>query len=172
VADQRRHPNVVNLTEIEPRTNTAGTKFGSSTRRLGAATGGKGIGCSWYEVPPGRAAFPRHFHCANEEAMFVLEGEGAVRIGEATVPVRAGDYITFPTGPQHAHQVLNTGAAPFRYLALSTLQAAEVVGYPDSKKVGAMGAPSAEAVAKGEHWMRFIALESSQAGYYDGEDIG
>jgi uncharacterized cupin superfamily protein len=172
VAEQRRHPNVVNLSEVEAQSQSTGTKFGSSSRRLGAATGAQGIGCSWYEVPPGRAAFPRHYHCANEEALFVLEGEGSVRIGEDTVPVRQGDYVTFPTGPKHAHQVRNTGTAPLRYLSFSTLQAVEVVGYPDSKKIGARAAPTPEAAMKGEHWMRFVAFESSQAGYYDGEDVG
>lgn len=172
MAESRRHPNVVNLAELEGRTMTAGTKFGASVKHLGHATGSQGIGCSLYEVPPGRAAFPRHFHCANEEALFILEGEGTLRIGDATVPVRAFDYATFPVGPDSAHQLRNTGTTPLRYLCFSTKERAEVVGYPDSKKIGAMAAPSFEAVMKGQHWVRLLAFEGTNVGYYDGEDVG
>src|SRR2546427_13010010 len=78
-----------------------------------------------------------------------LEGEGSARIGDATVRLRAGDYVTFPTGPESAHILTNTGAGPLRYLCFSTLPTTEVVGYPDSKKIGAMAAASSEAAVSG-----------------------
>src|SRR5215471_16938342 len=154
MAQERRHPQVINLIEASPRSISGGSRFGATAKNLSGPTGARGIGCSWYEVPPGRSAFPRHFHCANEESMFVLEGEGTVRIGDATVPLRANDYVTFPVGPEHAHVVTNTGGAPLRYLSFSTLATAEVVGYPDSKKIGAMAGPSYEAAMKGQTWIR------------------
>ena len=73
-------------------------------------------------------------------------------------------------GPSYAHQLRNTGGGALRYLCFSTLSTAEVVGYPDSKKVGAMAAPSMEAALKGETWVRVLAFQSSQVGYYDGEE--
>ena len=163
---ERRHPNVVNLSEIEPRVTTEGTRFGSSTRRLGAAAGGVGLGASYFEVEPGRTAFPAHWHCANEEAIYVLEGEGTARIGDARVPVRAGDWIAMPPGPEHAHQLVNTGTVPLRYLAISTMQKVEIVGYPDSKKFGAA------AIGPSGPWVRHLFLEGTSASYYDGEDTG
>ena len=45
------------------------------------------------------------------------------------------------------------------------------MGYPDSQKIGALAAPSLEAAFRGESWVRFIAFESSQVGYYDGEEV-
>ena len=78
----RRHPNVVNISEAEGTQLEKGTRFGFSAKFLAASTGAKSIGASWYELPPGRAAYPAHYHCVNEEALFVLEGEGAVRIGD------------------------------------------------------------------------------------------
>ncbi len=170
MAESRRHPQVAHLDELEARTISAGTKFGATMKHLGFATGSKGLGCTWYEVAPGKAAFPRHFHCANEESLFVLEGEGTLRIGDDTVAVRAGDYVTMPIGPNYAHQLRNTGPGVLRYLCFSTMNTAEVVGYPDSKKVGAMAAPSMEAALKGETWVRFLAFEPSKVGYYDGEE--
>jgi uncharacterized cupin superfamily protein len=33
-------------------------------------------------VPPGRRAWPYHYHLENEEAIYVLEGLGTLRIDE------------------------------------------------------------------------------------------
>jgi uncharacterized cupin superfamily protein len=133
----RRHPNVVHLDEVKASGFGKGSKFGHTSKRLSNASGGKSLGCSWYEVPPGKTAFPAHFHCAMEEAIFVLEGQGTVRIGSDRVPVKAGDYLAFPTGPEHAHRLDNTGTVPLRYLCFSGFSPGqvEVIGYPDSGKM-------------------------------------
>lgn len=167
---ERRHPNVVNLSEVEAKQSlaTAGSKFGSKTRQLGDPAGGRAIGCSWYEVEPGKTTFPFHWHAANEEVVFILEGEGTLRMGEARVPIRAGDYIAMPTGPDGAHQILNTSDAPLRYLCFSTMNNVEVVGYPDSKKIGAAARPPG--VMK--PWLRQLHFEENQKGYFDREDTG
>jgi uncharacterized cupin superfamily protein len=168
---KRRHPNIVNLAEIEPQQHEKGARFGYAMRWLGMGTGARGIGCSWIEVPPGRTAFPMHFHSANEEALFVLDGEGTLWIGKETVPLREGDYVTFPPGEEHAHQLVNTGKTPLRYLALSTLQTTEVVGYPESGKIGAA---SFAFDASGKRVVKFRALfpRSAQVtDYYDGEKL-
>jgi uncharacterized cupin superfamily protein len=169
---ERRHPNVSNVSEASVRSTEKGTRFGFTARMLGQSTGATGVGCTWYEVPPGRAAFPTHFHCANEEAIFVLDGEGSLRLGKDTVEVRAGDFVSLPPGPDHAHRLTNTGTTPLRYLCMSTLnKGAEVVGYPDSKKVAAMGVPQNWRFPE-PSWIRVIAREGSSLDYYDGEDVG
>ncbi|HEX4386904.1 MAG TPA: cupin domain-containing protein, partial [Myxococcales bacterium] len=73
--------------------------FAFKRKRLGAEVGSKGLGTSWFELPPGKKAFPFHFHLANEEAIFILEGEGVLRSGTDEQPLRQGDYISFPPGP-------------------------------------------------------------------------
>lgn len=160
----RRHPNVVNTSELEAGGFSRGTRFAMSNYVLGQATGARSIGCSLYEVPPGKTAFPTHYHCANEEAIYVLEGTGKLRIGADEVTVGSGDYATFPTGPAHAHLLLNTGSTPLRYLCFSTLISTEVVGYPDSGKIGAMSFS-----ATGQPHVRRMFRESSHVDYYDGE---
>jgi uncharacterized cupin superfamily protein len=171
MSEGKRHPNVANLAEVDPQQHEKGSRFGFNMKWLGAATGGRGIGCSWLEVPPGRTAFPLHFHSANEEALFVLEGEGTLRLGKETVPLRQGDYVTFPPGEESAHQLINSGKAPLRYLALSTLQPTEIVGYPDSGKIGAANFhfdPSGKRVAR----LRALFRRDSQVtDYYDGEKV-
>ena len=169
---EKRHPNVVNVDELEARTQTQGTKFGFTSKALASAVGGKGLGCSHYELPPGRAAFPFHWHSALEEALFVLEGAGTLRIGDKKIPVKAGDYVAFPTGPETAHQMINTGSAPLKYLCFSTSATVEVVGYPDSKKIAVSAAASAADARAGKSWARQIFKEQPSAGYYEGEDVG
>jgi uncharacterized cupin superfamily protein len=160
----RRHPNVVNVSELKAGGFEKGGRFALANRPLGRATGAGSIGCSWYEVPPGRTAFPNHYHCANEESVYVLEGVGTLRIGADVVQVGPGDYATFPVGPAHSHQLINSGDAPLRYLCFSTLLPTEVVGYPDSRKIGAMGY-----TADGKPMVRIMVRQDSGVDYYDGE---
>jgi uncharacterized cupin superfamily protein len=80
--------------------------------------------------------------------------------------------VNIPAGPAHAHQLTNTGAAPLKYLCVSTQSSAEVVGYPDSKKVAAIAGASYAAAVKGDSWVRVIAREGTLLDYYEGEDLG
>jgi uncharacterized cupin superfamily protein len=170
----RRHPNVVNVEEIEPVDQGKGN-FGSRRRRLGAAAGGAALGCTHLEVAPGKTAFPFHFHSAFEEALFILEGEGAARIGKEAVAVRAGDYVVFPAGPTAPHALTNTGKAPLRYLALSspaTPATMDIVAYPDSKKVAfASGVDPIKGFRGGVWVMNLIKEDQPKLDYYDGEPL-
>jgi uncharacterized cupin superfamily protein len=166
-----RHPRIVNVADVEPRKIVKGSRFGANARGLGRATSATRIGCTHYEVEPGRTAFPHHFHCLNDEAMYILEGIGTLRIGKDEVAVRAGDWINVPAGPEHAHQLLNTGSTTLRYLCMSTLGSADIVGYPDSKKIAARAGQSYEAVVKGDAWVGFLQHEAPPVDYYDGEKV-
>src|SRR5271167_3292078 len=111
MSENRRHPNVVNVDAVSPDEQGQGD-FASRRRRLGPEAGGRALGCSHFEVPPGKTAFPFHFHSGFEEALFVLEGTGTARIGKDRVELRAGDYMAFPAGPDGAHALTNTGTGP------------------------------------------------------------
>jgi uncharacterized cupin superfamily protein len=164
-----RHPNVKNVDELEWEAGPAhGSRFGSLRKPLAAKSGGKSLGCTLYEVPPGKRAFPLHAHLANEECIFILEGEGIMRMGEREVAVRAGDYVALLPGKDNSHQLVNTSQAPIRYLCLSTMRSPEIAFYPDSSKVGVT------AVADKERmrilFKRSAALGGTMADYFDGED--
>lgn len=167
--NDRRHENVVNINEAPTMEIEKGRRFGATVRQLAGATGGKLVGCNGFEVPPGRTAFPRHWHAATEEVIYVLEGQGTLRIGDRTVDVGQGDYITLPPGPDHAHQLVNHSDAPLRYLCLSNKVHADVVGYPDSGKFAAMGSPSPNYFDR--PWVRALFRTESPLDYYDGEEI-
>lgn len=175
-----RRSNVIGEGDIGWSEQRHGEKFGHRRKRLAGAAGGLRVGCSLYEVEPGRAAFPRHYHLANEEAIYVLEGSGTLRIGREVeeVAVSRGDYAALPTGAEGAHQLLNTGDSVLRYLCLSTVMEPDVLVYPDSGKVGvyagaAAGEPKdGEAVAeflRNEAGVGYYYLDGAQVDYYDGE---
>jgi uncharacterized cupin superfamily protein len=103
---------------------------------IGARQGlaGRKIGCGVDIVPPGKRACPYHFHYAQEEVFIVLEGQGTLRVAGEMLPIRTGDVISIPPGPEYPHQIINTSDAPLKYLSLSTLEFPEVCEYPDSGK--------------------------------------
>lgn len=166
---ERRHPHVINVDEADMRPMSKGSKFGSEIRLLGHGAGAHGLGCNHFTVQPGRSAFPRHFHSAIEEALFILEGTGTLALGEERVEVRAGDWVTMPVGPEHAHRLDNTSEAPLRYLCISTHARVDVVGYPDSKKLGVFASGSDDFLAP--KWVRTFVREGESLDYYDGEDV-
>jgi mannose-6-phosphate isomerase-like protein (cupin superfamily) len=168
----RRHPNVVHVDEVPAREEKRG-RFGFRGKRIWPEAKGKSLACSWFEVPPGKQAFPHHFHSAFEEAIFILEGEGTARIGEDRVAVGPGDYIAYPPGPAGAHSLINTGKEPLRYLCFSTVQTLDIVVYPDSKKIAfAAGVDPAKGLRAGGAWVMRLIKDQPSVDYYEGENTG
>jgi uncharacterized cupin superfamily protein len=121
-----------------------------------------------YKLMPGKKTFPYHFHYANEEAVFVLEGTGSLRLANEIIIIKNGDYIALPVGPNHAHQITNTSENPLIFLCFSTMNHPDVVEYPDSEKIGvtagvAPGGESHKVLLKA----RFRKQDSVD--YFDGE---
>ncbi|MEQ8764607.1 MAG: cupin domain-containing protein [Planctomycetota bacterium] len=138
-------------------------------KSLGQAVGAKRLGTSLYEIPPGGTAWPFHYHCANEEAIFVLSGRGHVRLTEESLEVQEGDYVTFPVGEDGAHQIRCEGEEPLRFLCLSTMIEPDIAVYPDSGKFGlfAGGAPGTPPESR---WLLTFVRQDATMQYWDGED--
>lgn len=114
-------------------------RYGGRMARISGLVGASKLGYNVTEISPGKRAFPFHCHRANEEMFFVIEGRGELRLGESRQPLRAGDIVACPaSGPEGAHQIINTGAVPLRILAVSTAIAPELCHYPDSGKFGVL----------------------------------
>lgn len=164
----RRRANLVNVSEAPSHVFAKGDRFGCTVRALGREAGAQSLGCNWFEVPPGRAATPLHYYCNSEEALFVLEGEGLLRVGDESLRVGPGDYVTFAAGRESAHQLINTGDGPLRYLCLSTLVPDEVVGYPESSKIAALASQAPD--DRGAGWLASWYMASSAVESLEGED--
>lgn len=162
------HPNVVNEDELEWGEQSHGENLGYRRKALGAAANGKQLGCSLYEVPPGRKAWPCHYHLANEEAIYVLEGSGMLRIGGREISLSPGDYVALPVGEAVARQASNTSDEPLRYLCFSTMVEPDVLVYPDSGKIG-LFAGSAPGGSNEERTLNKYLRADAEVGYFDGE---
>ena len=95
------------------------------------------LGAGFDILAPGKRSCPYHYHLAQEEMFVILEGTGTLRVAGEMLPVRAGDVVAIPAGPEYPHQFINTSDAPMKYLSISTQERPEICVYPDSGKVGA-----------------------------------
>lgn len=169
---------IINLNDLKfeprpaafaPQTEETALKYDAKLAHIAPAIGAKKLGYNITAVPPGKRAFPFHNHRVNEELFFILEGSGEVRIGTETYPVKKGDFIACPPGgPETAHQIINTGDAELKYLAVSTKQTPEIAEYPDSNKFGVLDERPAGADGKPNRFM-YIGREELNVSYWDGE---
>lgn len=137
--------------------------YDSMGARLALGTAAQKLGASVDIVAPGKIACPYHFHYAQEEMFIILEGSGTLRVAGEMLPLRSGDIIFIPPGPEYPHQILNTSDQPLKYLSIGTKEQPEVCEYPDSGKF------LATAAAGGERVFDVIQRAENDLDYWDGE---
>ncbi len=127
----------VNLDDVQFDDIEENSFYTSRRALFSASIGARKLGYNLTELPPGKAQCPFHSHREEEEMFLILEGEGELRFGEQRFKLRRHDVIACPTGgAEVAHQIINTGSTPMRYLSLSNVCATEICEYPDSQKIG------------------------------------
>jgi uncharacterized cupin superfamily protein len=126
-----------NINELHPLELREVPGFEARRGRLGWALGTERLGLGVWELAPGQAAYPYHFHIQEEEVLIVLEGTLSLRTPDGWRELPTGEAVRFPRGESGAHQVVNWGEQPARFLAISTSGDADICVYPDSDKVGA-----------------------------------
>ena len=109
--------------------------------RVSDGTAAKKLGAGLDILEPGMRGCPYHTHHAQEEMFVILEGEGSLRVAGEMLPVRSGDVVFIPAGPDYPHQFINTSAAPMKYLSISTQDRPEICEYPDSGKYSVSDRP-------------------------------
>jgi uncharacterized cupin superfamily protein len=151
--------NIYNPDCEEPRERAG---FRVRRARLGRQAGTRDLGASLWEIPPGEAAYPYHWHLAEEELVIVLEGSLRLRTPDGWSRLERGDVVSFLVGEDGGHQILNDGKETAVMLALST-QRPDLVVYPDSGKLGAF-----ERRPEGGGLYKLFRLED-EVDYWEGE---
>jgi uncharacterized cupin superfamily protein len=163
-----RRPELIKKTNVfssDWRESSHGEKFQHGHIALTDLRDGHELGCGAFRVDPGKRAFPKHAHLANDEAIYVVAGTGELTIGDETTQVVAGDFIILPSGVEHAHVLVNNSDEEIVYLCMSTMNAPEVVHYPDSGKLGVL-----ESARQWSDKSISGFYKAQKAGYYDGEE--
>ncbi len=115
--------------------------------RVGMQRAQLGLG----RIPPGRESFVPHSHSAQEEFVFILEGNGEMEIDEERVAVGPGDYVGFPIDGA-VHQLYNTGEADLVYLMGGERTPTDMSRFPTIGKIGVWA----------EGTMRYIDEDAAQ----------
>ena len=110
--------------------------FRNRGEALAYNAGSEHLGASLYEVPPGQAVCPYHYHLANEELLIVLRGRPHLRTPAGWRQLEEGEVVAFLRGERGAHQVVNRTDADVRLVMISEMRSPEIPVYPDSGKIG------------------------------------
>jgi uncharacterized cupin superfamily protein len=130
----------INSPDFDDRRDRTG--FAVSRARIGDQLATARLGVSLWELPPGQALSPYHYHLAEEELVVVLSGSPSLRSPNGWSELVDGDVVSFPRGERGAHQIVNRTGATVRLLAIGTKGEPDIVLYPDSGKLGAIAKPS------------------------------
>ena len=76
-------------------------------RQLGDAAGLTDFGVNLLRLPPGTWSSQRHWHTAEDEFVYVLEGELTLVTGAGEEILRAGDCAGFKAGVRDGHHLQN-----------------------------------------------------------------
>ncbi|MDQ2927995.1 MAG: cupin domain-containing protein [Pseudomonadota bacterium] len=157
-AEELRQQLIRNVDAIELRREHRPPLYDTRCGGVSDGTAAKKLGAGFDILAPGMRSCPYHFHHAQEEMFVILEGEGTLRVAGEMVPVRGGDVVFIPPGPEYPHQFINTSSAPLRYLSISTQDRPEICEYPDSGKYSVFDRP-----------FRAVQRQDASLDYWDGE---
>jgi uncharacterized cupin superfamily protein len=86
-------------------------------------------------LAPGSASSDRHWHEAEDEFLYLLDGTATVIENDGPHPLAPGDVCCWPAGIANGHHVQNRSDRPCSYLIVGTRAPADVVHYSDVDKL-------------------------------------
>jgi len=99
---------------------------------LGEAAGLTQFGVNLQRLPPGSRSSQRHWHSAEDEFVWVVEGELVLVTDDGEELLQGGDCAGFKAGVANGHHLQNRSDADAVILAIGALEhATDVVDYPD-----------------------------------------
>jgi uncharacterized cupin superfamily protein len=100
--------------------------------RLGDAAGLTQFGVNLQRLPAGAWSSQRHWHAAEDEFVYILEGEVVLVDDDGETILRAGDCAGFKAGDPNAHHLQNRSDREAVILEVGSRRPQEDAGaYPD-----------------------------------------
>ena len=100
--------------------------------RLGDAAGLTQFGVNLLRLPPGVWSSQRHWHAAEDEFVYVLEGEVVLVTDDGEEVLRVGDCAVFKAGQTNGHHLQNRSDADAVLMEIGTRDPErDGVDYPD-----------------------------------------
>jgi uncharacterized cupin superfamily protein len=100
--------------------------------KLGDVAGLSQFGVNLLRLPPGAWSSQRHWHSAEDEFVWVLEGEVVLVTDGGEEVLRAGDCAGFPAGVPNGHHLRNRSDRDTVLLEVGSRRPeADVCDYPD-----------------------------------------
>ena len=101
-------------------------------RVLGNHFGLSQFGVNYVELAPGAWSAQRHWHTAEDELVYIVQGELTLVTDGGKQRLTAGMVAGFPAGVENGHHLINESSATAAYLEVGTRNpAADEVFYPD-----------------------------------------
>jgi uncharacterized cupin superfamily protein len=104
---------------------------GREKQRLGDAVGLTQFGVNITRIKAGSASSLRHTHEAEDEFIYMLEGELILAENDGETVLKPGDAAGFKAGSGIAHCLINRSNRDAVYLEVGTRAKSERVHYPD-----------------------------------------
>ncbi|MGV8885763.1 MAG: cupin domain-containing protein [Microbacteriaceae bacterium] len=152
------HEHIIHGTQEDFASRTSSQGAFEYAKHQVAEKWGNQLQVAFIEVPPGKSAFPYHWHEKITEAYVILEGRGRVRGAAGEFDVEPGSVIVFPPGEGGAHRITNIGDSVLRYVDLDTVGDPDACHYPDSSRTAHVSSLGTS-----------IWRDADAVGYFDGE---
>jgi uncharacterized cupin superfamily protein len=104
---------------------------GRASRALGDAGGLTQYGVNLVRLAPGAASAHRHWHEAEDEFVWMVEGELVLIEEDGETVMRPGDAAAFKAGVANGHHLVNRSDKDGVFLVVGIRAGHEICHYPD-----------------------------------------
>jgi uncharacterized cupin superfamily protein len=105
--------------------------LGRSRKRLGNTVGLDQFGVNLTRLAPGAQSSQRHWHEAEDELVYILEGEVVLCENEGETVLRPGDAAGWKAGVPNGHCLVNRSTRDVVFLEIGSRAKRERAEYPD-----------------------------------------
>lgn len=119
---------------VNPSSAPVSGERGLRTLHLSEAGGLTQFGAYLDTLAPGAWSSHRHWHSAEDEFLYLLEGSATLRDDHGMTDLFPGDAVCWRHGDPNAHHLTNRGEVPAHWLIVGSRCAGDICTYPDESR--------------------------------------